>query len=67
VRRVTRFTYPQRSWEEFGGKFLGHHAYLKPKGKGDKSMREKHRCPEGVEGQVMRDPHSRVKAGLLEA
>ena len=30
-------------------------------------MREKHRCPEDVEGQVMRDPHSMVKAGLLEA
>ena len=46
---------------------MGHHAYLKPKGRGDKSMREKHRCPEDVEGQVMRDPHSMVKAGLLEA
>jgi hypothetical protein len=66
VRRGTRFLYPQRSWEEFGGIFLDHHAYLKPKDRGNKSMREKHWCPEDVEGQVMQDPHSMVKAELLE-
>jgi hypothetical protein len=48
VRRVTRFLYPQPSWEEFGGSFLDHHAYLKLKSRGDNSMREKHWCSEGV-------------------
>ncbi len=46
---------------------MDHHAYRKPKGRGDKSMREKHCCFEDVEGQVMQDPHSTVKAALLEA
>jgi hypothetical protein len=48
VRRVTRFSYPQHSWEEFGGKFLDHHTYLKPKGRGDHSMCEKRWCSEDV-------------------
>ena len=30
--------YPQRSWEELGGRFLGLMADLDPKGEGDKSM-----------------------------
>jgi hypothetical protein len=45
---------------------LDHHTYLKPKGGGDQSMCEKRRCSEGVEEQVMQDPHSMVKAESLK-
>ena len=31
-------SYPQCSWEEFGGTFLGPMTYLDPKGEGDGSM-----------------------------
>jgi hypothetical protein len=31
-------SYPQHSWEEFGGIFLGLMTYLDPKGERDKSM-----------------------------
>jgi hypothetical protein len=48
VRRVTRFSYPQLSWEECGRIFLDHHTYLKSKGGGDYSMCEKRWCSEDV-------------------
>ena len=48
VRRGTRLTYPQPSWEEFGGRFLDHHTYLKSKDRGDQSMCEKRWCSEDV-------------------
>jgi DDE family transposase len=42
-------SYPQHSWEELGGRFLGLMAYLDPKGEGDNSMPGKQRSCSGVE------------------
>ena len=41
--------YPQHSWEDLGGMFLGLMAYLKPKGGWDKSMPLKPWSGEGIE------------------
>ncbi|MGH3720982.1 MAG: methyltransferase domain-containing protein [Pseudonocardiaceae bacterium] len=40
--------YPQFSWEELEGRFLGPMTYLDPKGKGDHSMSENQRSCSGV-------------------
>ena len=37
MRREAPLWYPQFSWEELGGRFLGLMADLDPKGEGDKS------------------------------
>jgi hypothetical protein len=59
--------YPQRSWEELEGRFLGLMADLDPKGEGDKSMPGKQwPCP-GVWGGVLRDPRNMARAGLPDA
>jgi hypothetical protein len=59
--------YPQLSWEELGGTFLGLMAYPDPKGEGNKSMSGKRRTCPGVWGAASRDPRDMAKAGLLEA
>ncbi len=41
-------SYPQLSWGELEGRFLGLMAYLDPKGEGNKSMPEKQRSRSGV-------------------
>ena len=48
--------YPQRSWEELGGRFLGLMAYLDPKGEGDKSMPGKQRSCPGVRARAAAGP-----------
>jgi hypothetical protein len=48
VRHESALLYPQHSWEELGGRFLGLMAYLDPKGEGDKSMPGKQRSCPGV-------------------
>jgi hypothetical protein len=54
--------YPQFSWEELGGRFLGLMAYLDPKGEGDQSMPGKQwPCP-GVRARGAADPRNMVKA-----
>jgi N-terminal domain of reverse transcriptase len=50
VRRGGALSYPQRSWEELGGSFLGLMANPKSKGGRDSSMSEKSRPWEGIEG-----------------
>ncbi len=50
VRRGGALSYPQRSWEELGGSFLGLMANPKSKGGRDSSMSEKSRPCEGIEG-----------------
>ena len=40
--------YPQRSWEELEGRFLGPMAYLDAKARGDSSLPEKQRSCSGV-------------------
>jgi hypothetical protein len=58
--------YPQLSWEELGGRFLGLMACLDPKGEGVSSMPGKQwPCP-GVRGGVLRDPRNMARAGLPE-
>jgi hypothetical protein len=59
--------YPQRSWEELGGTFLGQLAYLDAKARGDKSMPREQRPTEGVQDGALHDPRDMVKARLLEA
>ncbi len=50
VRRGGALSYPQRSWEELGGSFLGLMANPKSKGGRDSSMPGKSRPWEGIEG-----------------
>ena len=59
-------SYPQCSWEEFGGTFLGSMTYLDLKSEGNSSMSGKQRSPEGVEDEALRNPRDTVKAGLPE-
>ena len=59
--------YPQCSWEELGGMFLGRLAYLEGKPEGDKSMPGKRWPPGGIQGGAPRDPRDMAKAGLLQA
>jgi hypothetical protein len=59
--------YPRRSWEEFGGTFLGPMAYLDAKARGDKSMPSGGGHREDVEGEPPRDSRDMAKAGLLES
>ena len=48
--------YPQRSWEELGGRFLGLMADLDPKGEGDNSMPGKQRTCPGVRARAAAGP-----------
>ena len=68
VRHESALLYPQLSWEELGGRFLGLMAYLRfERILGDQSMPGKQRpCP-GVRGGALRDPRNMVRAGLPEA
>jgi hypothetical protein len=59
--------YPQRSWEELGGMFLGQLAYLDAKARGDKSLPGKQRPTGGVQDGALHDPRDMAKARLLEA
>ena len=68
MRRESALVYPQLSWEELGGRFLGLMAYLRfERILGDQSMPGKQRpCPD-VRGGALRDPRNMVRAGLPEA
>lgn len=59
--------YPQRSWEELGGTFLGQLAYLDAKARGDKSLPGEQRPTGDVEDGALDDPRDMAKARLLEA
>jgi len=59
-------SYPQLSWEELGGRFLGLMANPDPKGDGDSSMPEKQRSCSGVRSEALRDPRDTAKAILPE-
>ncbi len=54
------------SREMFRSIHLGHPIYLKVKTGEDKSMSEKRRTQEGVDGVVLQVPHDTVKAVLPE-
>jgi hypothetical protein len=59
--------YPQLSWEELGGRFLGLMAYLDPKGEGDNSMPLKQwLCPD-IRDSALWDPRDTAKAILPES
>jgi hypothetical protein len=60
-------SYPQRSWEELGRRFLGLVAYLNPKGEGDNSMPVKQRSCSGIRSGALRDPRGMAKAALPES
>jgi hypothetical protein len=60
-------SYPRRSREELGGRFLGPMAYLEPKGEGNNSMPGKQRSRPGVRSEVLRDPRDMGKATLPES
>jgi hypothetical protein len=60
-------SYPRRSREELGGRFLGPMAYLEPKGEGNNSMPGKQRSCPGVRSEVLRDPRDMGKATLPES
>ena len=58
--------YPQQSWEDLEGTFLGLMAYLNPKGAGDSSMPVKRRSGPGIRDDASWDPRDMAKAGLPE-
>ena len=60
-------SYPQRSWEELGRRFLGLVAYLDPKGEGDNSMPVKQRSCSGMRSGALRDPRDMAKAALPDS
>ena len=68
VRHESALLYPQFSWEELGGRFLGLMAYLRfERILGDQSMPGKQRPRSGVRAGALRDPRNTVRAGLPEA
>jgi hypothetical protein len=58
--------YPQHSWEELGGTFLGQLADLDAKAREDKSMPGEQQPTGDVEGGALHDPRDTAKARLLQ-